>query len=111
MVQIFRITLADNPPVDLEGSLALPNGLCHSSLLKELNLLGSASAGNLFASTANATTIPNFSATDLANNQTFITNNNTTSNPTFSISDFLVPGLQTKVWEDWQGADDLQDFT
>ncbi|GJJ68019.1 hypothetical protein EMPS_00365 [Entomortierella parvispora] len=106
------ITLADNPPIDLEGSLALPNGLCHPSLLKELNLLGS--AGNLFAPTTNST-IPNFNASDITtatNNQTFTaTHTNTAANPTFSISDFLVPGLQTKVWEDWQGSDDLQDFT
>ncbi|KAF9998704.1 hypothetical protein BGZ80_003361 [Entomortierella chlamydospora] len=30
--------------------------------------------------------------------------------PTFSISDFLVPALQTKVWEDWQSADDFTTF-
>ncbi|KAF9093557.1 hypothetical protein BGX23_003211 [Mortierella sp. AD031] len=28
----------------------------------------------------------------------------------FSISDFLVPGLQTKTWEDWQVADELNPF-
>ncbi|KAG0271585.1 hypothetical protein BGZ95_000588 [Linnemannia exigua] len=46
-----------------------------------------------------------------------ITNADATSNqavgsaPTFSISDFLVPGLQTKVWDDWQGADVLNDYS
>ncbi|KAF9278371.1 hypothetical protein BGZ68_008608 [Mortierella alpina] len=36
-----------------------------------------------------------------------------TSAPTsasFSISDFLVPGLQTRTWEDWQVADELNPF-
>ncbi|KAF9961616.1 hypothetical protein BGZ70_008243 [Mortierella alpina] len=28
----------------------------------------------------------------------------------FSISDFLVPGLQTRTWEDWQVADELNPF-
>ncbi|KAF9545590.1 hypothetical protein EC957_010675 [Mortierella hygrophila] len=45
---------------------------------------------------------------------TSITNTDATSNqaaPTFSISDFLVPGLQTKVWDDWQGADVLNDYS
>ncbi|KAG9066961.1 hypothetical protein KI688_012873 [Linnemannia hyalina] len=28
----------------------------------------------------------------------------------FSISDFLVPGLQAKTWEDWQVADELNPF-
>ncbi|KAI1319131.1 hypothetical protein EDD11_004774 [Mortierella claussenii] len=28
----------------------------------------------------------------------------------FSISDFLVPGLQSKAWEDWQVADELNPF-
>ncbi|KAF9934313.1 hypothetical protein FBU30_002452 [Linnemannia zychae] len=28
----------------------------------------------------------------------------------FSISDFLVPGLQTKSWEDWQVTDELNPF-
>ncbi|KAG0338593.1 hypothetical protein BG004_007162 [Podila humilis] len=34
---------------------------------------------------------------------------NTASN--FSVSDFLVPGLQSKVWEDWQGMVDMSDYT
>ncbi|KAF9299136.1 hypothetical protein BGZ91_010026, partial [Linnemannia elongata] len=45
---------------------------------------------------------------------TTITNTDATSTqaaPTFSISDFLVPGLQTKVWDDWQGADILNDYS
>ncbi|KAF9970977.1 hypothetical protein BGZ73_006151 [Actinomortierella ambigua] len=48
--------------------------------------------------------------------------NNANGNTGFSIADFLVPGLQTKTWDDWQSAvDDLsnqsdlafgvQDFT
>ncbi|KAF9135638.1 hypothetical protein BGW39_001518 [Mortierella sp. 14UC] len=32
------------------------------------------------------------------------------SSDSFSISDFLVPGLQTKTWEDWQVADELNPF-
>ncbi|KAF8926311.1 hypothetical protein BGZ58_011292 [Dissophora ornata] len=31
-------------------------------------------------------------------------------NASFSISDFLVPGLQSKAWEDWQVADELNPF-
>ncbi|KAF9581433.1 hypothetical protein BGW38_001542, partial [Lunasporangiospora selenospora] len=31
-------------------------------------------------------------------------------NGAFSISDFLVPSLQTKTWEDWQVADELNPF-
>ncbi|KAF9931182.1 hypothetical protein FBU30_010625 [Linnemannia zychae] len=38
-------------------------------------------------------------------------NQMTNVTPTFSISDFLVPGLQTKVWDDWQGADILNDYS
>ncbi|KAF9402783.1 hypothetical protein BGZ94_004829 [Podila epigama] len=29
----------------------------------------------------------------------------------FSISDFLVSGLQSKAWEDWQGVDDMADYS
>ncbi|KAG0318708.1 hypothetical protein BGZ99_005495 [Dissophora globulifera] len=32
------------------------------------------------------------------------------SNGSFSISDFLVSGLQSKAWEDWQVADELNPF-
>ncbi|KAG0022922.1 hypothetical protein BGZ80_010837 [Entomortierella chlamydospora] len=32
------------------------------------------------------------------------------SSGSFSISDFLVPGLQSKAWEDWQVADELNPF-
>ncbi|KAG0030822.1 hypothetical protein BGZ82_007283 [Podila clonocystis] len=32
------------------------------------------------------------------------------SAPAFSISDFLVPGIQPKGWEDWQVADELNPF-
>ncbi|KAG0371546.1 hypothetical protein BGX24_001525 [Mortierella sp. AD032] len=39
------------------------------------------------------------------------TSNQTVGSATFSISDFLVPGLQTKVWDDWQGADVLNDYS
>ncbi|KAG0276100.1 hypothetical protein BGZ96_003461 [Linnemannia gamsii] len=42
---------------------------------------------------------------------TDITGADSTSNQGFSISDFLVPGLQTKVWDDWQGADVLNDYS
>ncbi|KAG0049283.1 hypothetical protein BGZ83_005893 [Gryganskiella cystojenkinii] len=101
----------------MEGGLALPNGLCHSSLLKELNLLGSSPNSNLFYATNNINnnTIPAFNSAEIdAINNTQTAPNNTSAptnaNP-FSISDYLVPGLQTKVWEDWQGADDLQDYT
>ncbi|KAG0306560.1 hypothetical protein BGZ97_000707 [Linnemannia gamsii] len=56
----------------------------------------------------------NTSALSTSAHPTAITNMDTMSNqaaPTFSISDFLVPGLQTKVWDDWQGADVLNDYS
>ncbi|KAF9177600.1 hypothetical protein BGZ51_001477 [Haplosporangium sp. Z 767] len=105
-----RITLADNPPDELEGSLAFSTGLCNPSLLKDLALLNFANASPSAPITLD-TTSPG------ANNATVdgsaIQANTTASGtvPSFSISDFLVPGLQTKVWEDWQGADDLSDYT
>ncbi|KAF9136017.1 origin recognition complex subunit 4 [Mortierella sp. 14UC] len=109
------ITLVENPPVDPDGGLALPSGLFNPTLLKELNQLqfsaaiaqnniNTASNTNNPLQTSPTTTLP-------------ITNADATSNqaagsaPTFSISDFLVPGLQTKVWDDWQGADVLNDYS
>ncbi|CAO3566308.1 unnamed protein product [Mortierella alpina] len=38
------------------------------------------------------------------------TSNSTPASASFSISDFLVPGLQTRTWEDWQVADELNPF-
>ncbi|KAF9355060.1 hypothetical protein BGX26_007023 [Mortierella sp. AD094] len=87
----YRITLADNPPDDPEGRFL------HPSLIKDLNLLN-------FASSQSSTSA--FSAIDMSvNAQT-----NSSVAPTFSISDFLVPALQTKVWDDWQSADDFTAF-
>ncbi|KAF8947025.1 hypothetical protein BGZ47_010555 [Haplosporangium gracile] len=52
---------------------------------------------------ASTTTLPStITSADATANQTA---------STFSISDFLVPGLQTKVWDDWQGADVLNDYS
>ncbi|CAO3566488.1 unnamed protein product [Mortierella alpina] len=98
------ITLADSPPDDPEGSLALPNGLYNPTLLKDLAWLNFATS----APTGNGVT-----ATSAVSNLAEIASEvqTTTSGPSFCISDFLVPGLQTKVWEDWQSADDLNDFT
>ncbi|KAG9322410.1 hypothetical protein KVV02_003736 [Mortierella alpina] len=98
------ITLADSPPDDPEGSLALPAGLYNPSLLKDLAWLNFATS----SPTGNAAT-----ATSAVSNVADIASETQTTNagPSFCISDFLVPGLQTKVWEDWQSADDLNDFT
>ncbi|KAG0206145.1 hypothetical protein BGX28_002365 [Mortierella sp. GBA30] len=93
------ITLADSPPDDPEGSIALLNGLYNPNLLKDLALLN-------FASTAPSSNGLTPNATDIAGDA-----QTTPSGPSFCISDFLVPGLQTKVWEDWQDVDDLNDFT
>lgn len=100
----FRITLADNPPDDPEGSYALPNGLYNPSLLKDLTLLN-------FGSTQPAVTAVNTVAVESAALGTNGSNDGssagTVTAPTFSISDFLVPALHTKVWDDWQAADDF----
>ncbi|KAK5799401.1 hypothetical protein F5H01DRAFT_357372 [Linnemannia elongata] len=102
------ITLVENPPVDPDGGLTLPSGLFNPSLLKELNQL------QFSASLAQTTTINNNMNASTTTLPTTITNTDATSTqaaPTFSISDFLVPGLQTKVWDDWQGADVLNDYS
>lgn len=99
-----RITLADSPPDDPEGSLALPNGLYNPTLLKDLawlNYATSVPAGNGLTATSAVS-----NAADIASEA-----QTTNAGPSFCISDFLVPGLQTKVWEDWQSADDMNDFT
>ncbi|KAF9961804.1 hypothetical protein BGZ72_001720 [Mortierella alpina] len=99
-----RITLADSPPDDPEGSLALPNGLYNPTLLKDLAWLNFATS----APTSNGVT-----ATSAVSNVSDIASEaqSTNAGQSFCISDFLVPGLQTKVWEDWHTADDLNDFT
>ncbi|KAG0259931.1 hypothetical protein BG011_002284 [Mortierella polycephala] len=104
-----RITLADNPPDEPEGSLAFSTGPCNPSFLKDLALLN-------FANASPSAPI-NLDTTNLGASNTTVDGSATQANTTtgtvssFSISDFLVPGLQTKVWEDWQGADDLSDYT
>ncbi|KAF9356053.1 hypothetical protein BGX34_010122 [Mortierella sp. NVP85] len=98
------ITLADNPPDDPEGSYVLPNGLYNASLLKDLTLLnfGSAQPAVAVANTA-AVESSILSANDSSDSACLAA-------PTFSISDFLVPALHTKVWDDWQAADDFTAF-
>ncbi|KAF9274980.1 hypothetical protein BGZ68_000203 [Mortierella alpina] len=99
-----RITLADSPPDDPEGSLALPSGLYNPTLLKDLawlNYATSVPAGNGLTATSAVSNVA-----DIASEA-----QTTSAGPSFCISDFLVPGLQTKVWEDWQSADDMNDFT
>ncbi|KAI1316206.1 hypothetical protein EDD11_010316 [Mortierella claussenii] len=98
-----RITLADNPPDDPEGSFMLPTLSGHSlynasTLLKDhLNLInsfaGSASGAHASVSANASAATTKTAASDLGH--------------AFSISDFLVPALQTKVWDDWQAADDF----
>ncbi|KAF9114369.1 hypothetical protein BGX27_011002 [Mortierella sp. AM989] len=97
------ITLADNPPDDPEGRFLLPNGLYNTSLIKDLNLLNFASSQS--SASAAATAVSAFSTSDLTTNVQTVG-----SAPTFSISDYLVPALQTKVWEDWQASDDFIAF-
>lgn len=107
----YRITLVENPPVDPDGGLALPSGLFNPTLLKELNQLQFSAS---FAQTTNTTINNNNMNASTTTLPTTITSTDATSNqaaPTFSISDFLVPGLQTKVWDDWQGVDVLSDYS
>lgn len=75
----------------------LPNGLYNSSLLKDLTLLnfGSVQPAVAVANAGESSAISLNDSTDAS------------AAPTFSISDFLVPALHTKVWDDWQAADDF----
>ncbi|KAI7829362.1 hypothetical protein BC939DRAFT_441671 [Gamsiella multidivaricata] len=110
------ITLADNAPDDPEGSFMLPtsntcgggNGLYNTSLLKDLNLLNFSGSPSLTPTGAANILNPNLNANANANaSANGGSGNADVAALTFSISDFLVPALQTKVWEDWQAADDF----
>lgn len=81
---LFSITLVD-PPTEIEGSFSNLKNLSQAEVLHRLAL----DANNL----ASQGLIQQASAPG-----------------SFSISDFLVPGLQTKTWEDWQVADELNPF-
>lgn len=78
------ITLVDTP-TEIEGSFSNLKNLSQAEVLHRLAL----DANNL----ASQGLIQQAPATG-----------------SFSISDFLVPGLQTKTWEDWQVADELNPF-
>ncbi|KAF9384822.1 hypothetical protein CPC16_008268 [Podila verticillata] len=80
---------ADTPD-DPEGSYPLPVSLKNMASIMSLNL--------------NHLTTPLSNTTSSPQDITHTTN-------TFSISDFLVPGLQSKAWEDWQGMVDMNDYT
>ncbi|KAG0211833.1 hypothetical protein BGX33_004026 [Mortierella sp. NVP41] len=77
------ITLVDTP-TEIEGSLSNLKNLSQAEVLHRLAL----DANNL--ASQGLIQVP--------------------SAGSFSISDFLVPGLQTKTWEDWQVADELNPF-
>ncbi|KAF9437901.1 hypothetical protein BGZ76_010612 [Entomortierella beljakovae] len=88
----------DNPPDEPEGRFLLPNGLCNSSLIKDLNLLN-------FGSTST----PSSSTFDIDDISIHSQSTGSTTQP-FSLSEYLVP-LQTKVWgEDWEVTDDFTAF-
>ncbi|KAG0246588.1 hypothetical protein B0O80DRAFT_460667 [Mortierella sp. GBAus27b] len=97
------ITLADNPPDDPEGSYTLPTGLYSSSLLKDLTLLN-------FGSAQPAVTAANTALESGTNGSNDPSGAGASAAPSFSISDFLVPALHAKVWDDWQAADDFTAF-
>ncbi|KAF9353848.1 hypothetical protein BGX26_008403, partial [Mortierella sp. AD094] len=81
------ITLVDTS-VEPESHTTILKNLSHAEALNQLALDASALVGqNLVQSQVQ--------------NQ---------SGGSFSISDFLVPGLQSKAWEDWQVADELNPF-
>ncbi|KAF9089068.1 hypothetical protein BGX29_012244 [Mortierella sp. GBA35] len=73
-----------NTPTEIEGSLSNLKNLSQAEVLHRLAL----DANNL--ASQGLIQVP--------------------SAGSFSISDFLVPGLQTKTWEDWQVADELNPF-
>lgn len=81
---LFSITLVDTP-TEIEGSFSNLKNLSQAEVLHRLAL----DANNLAS-------------------QGLI--QQTPAAGSFSISDFLVPGLQTKTWEDWQVADELNPF-
>ncbi|KAK3839600.1 MAG: hypothetical protein J3R72DRAFT_177524 [Linnemannia gamsii] len=105
------ITLVENPPVDPDGGLALPSGLFNPTLLKELNQLQFSAAIAQNNNNINTNTMQTTPTTTFPITNADATSNQTVGSATFSISDFLVPGLQTKVWDDWQGADVLNDYS
>ncbi|KAF9921384.1 hypothetical protein BGZ67_000535 [Mortierella alpina] len=91
-VAVFRagalhaITLADTPAEPERGF----KSLSRAEVLNHLALEASALVGHAQPSSHTSTSA--------------------SSSATFSISDFLVPGLQTRTWEDWQVADELNPF-
>lgn len=97
---LHRITLADTPD-DPEGSYALPVSLKNMNMASIMSL-------NLNLNLNNLTTTPITNATQGSSLPLDTTHTQTN---TFSISDFLVPGLQSKAWEDWQGMVDMNDYT
>ncbi|KAF8984429.1 hypothetical protein BGZ46_008085 [Entomortierella lignicola] len=80
------ITLVDTP-VESENPSSILKNLSHVEALNQLALDASALIGQNLSQPQNQS---NFGS--------------------FSISDFLVPGLQSKAWEDWQVADELNPF-
>ncbi|KAG0263164.1 hypothetical protein BGZ95_003874 [Linnemannia exigua] len=80
------ITLVDTP-TEIEGSFSNLKNLSQAEVLHRLAL----DANNLAS-------------------QGLIQQHQGPSAGSFSISDFLVPGLQTKSWEDWQVTDELNPF-
>jgi hypothetical protein len=87
---VFSITLVDTP-TEIEGSFSSLKNLSQAEVLHRLAL----DANNL----ASQGLI-----------QQHQQQQGPSSSGSFSISDFLVPGLQTKTWEDWQVADELNPF-
>ncbi|KAG0027475.1 hypothetical protein BGZ82_008962 [Podila clonocystis] len=83
-------------PDDPEGSYALPVSL------KNMNM-----ASIMSFNLGNLTTTP---ISNITQGSVPLDTTHTQTN-TFSISDFLVPGLQSKAWEDWQGMVDMNDYT
>ncbi|KAF9947078.1 hypothetical protein BGZ72_010894 [Mortierella alpina] len=85
------ITLVDTPAEpEYNPAESCLKSFSHAEVLNHLALEASALVGQSQASVQ--TSIPASSAAS------------------FSISDFLVPGLQTRTWEDWQVADELNPF-
>ncbi|KAF9912708.1 hypothetical protein EC991_009444 [Linnemannia zychae] len=82
------ITLVDTP-TEIEGSFSNLKNLSQAEVLHRLALDAS-----------------NLASQGLIQHQ----QQSSSSSGSFSISDFLVPGLQTKTWEDWQVADELNPF-
>ncbi|KAG0338031.1 hypothetical protein BG004_007390 [Podila humilis] len=109
---VTRITLVEHPTE--QGSCAFLNGLYNNNTVNHNNNDNNNNGYFNNAGPPQPTLKTNLEASLVhvgTATQNEITGSSTgTATPVFSISDFLVPGIQPKGWEDWQVADELNPF-